>query len=256
MIIGAQLFSVRDTCSTQDGIEATLRAMSAIGYQAVQLSGFPYDAQKTRAAADAFGLTIGITHTPTADLLGNLDKVIADHKAIGAKTVGFGHPKGYLVDRVVQHEKLLADLLPVSERLKKEGLKFAYHNHAMEFADLGGYTTMDVLYESTDWDFILDTGWCCVAGYDVLKAIDKFSDRLEQVHLKDFRAELPTDEKVGQRIVPLYRGEVPLDEIIPALESAGTKIAYVEQDNAPDCGNSWKDMARSFEALKERGWVK
>ena len=59
MIIGAQLFSVRDTCATQEGLNDTLRAMAAIGYQAVELSGFPYDAEKTREAADSFGLKIG-----------------------------------------------------------------------------------------------------------------------------------------------------------------------------------------------------
>ena len=257
MIIGAQLFSVRDTCDSQEGIRSTLRAMAAIGYKSVQVSGFPYDAKETRAAADEFGLTIDLTHTPGPELFGNIDKVIRDHKIMGAEVVGFGYPKGYLDEnKIVEIDRLISDLDPVAKRLKQDGLRFAYHNHAMEFKDQGGFTTMDLLYERTDWDFILDTGWADFAGYDVLKAIDRFADRLQLVHLKDFREALPTDEKGGDRIVPLYQGKTPIDEIMRALEKAGTRIAYVEQDTAPRSGNSWADMRKSFDALKERGWVK
>ncbi len=257
MKIGAQLFSVRDTCDTQEGIRSTFRAMAAIGYRHVQVSGFPYVAEKTREAADELGISIELTHTPLPELFGDLDKVIRDHRIIGANVVGLGYPKTYLDEnRVVKVDSLISDLEPVAARLKNEGLRFAYHNHAMEFKDLGGYTTMDVLYSRTDWDFILDTGWCDYAGYDVLRAIEKFKDRLQLVHLKDFRERISEEEKPGDLIVPLYQGKTPLDAIIPALEKIGTKVAYVEQDTAPRGGNSWSDMRISFDALKERGWVK
>ena len=57
MIIGAQLYSVRDKCGSEEGIKATLKKMKEIGYISVQISGFAYDAQKARDYADEYGLS-------------------------------------------------------------------------------------------------------------------------------------------------------------------------------------------------------
>ena len=91
-------------------------------------------------------------------------------------------------------------------------------------------------------------------GADAVKAVEKYASRLEYVHLKDFRAAKEANEPDGHRIVSLYKGNVPLDSILSALKKAGTKVAYVEQDNAVE-KNSYEEMKNSYEALKERGWT-
>ncbi len=247
MIIGAQMYSVRTMCENEDGIRDTLKKLKQIGYGSVQVSGFPYDAEKLRAYSEEIGIHIGVTHTPVDEILNNTDEVIKKHKLIGADMVGIGFPQGYYDydTKRFDLEKLIRDFTPAVKKLNDAGLKFGYHNHHYEFFDQGGYCAMDVLIERTDWNFILDTGWASHTGADTVALIKKIAPRLQYVHLKDFN---------GPSIVPIYKGNIPVDSIMQALCEAGTKVAYVEQDNAVD-KDCFEEMATSFSGLKAHGWT-
>lgn len=251
MIIGAQLFSVRDVCQSQKQIRDTFRKLREIGYTSVQISGFSYDAEATRAAADEFDLHIGLTHTPIEKILNETDEVIRCHKVLGADVVGIGSPASYVFeDRTVDTDRLIAAFGDPVKKIEDAGLRFAYHNHYMEFKDLGGYNTMDVLFERTNWLFTLDTGWADYAGADAVKAIEKYADRLKYAHLKDF-----TRPEDGSRSITFIgNGVTPIDAIAAALKKAGTQVAYVEQDNAPESGDSIGEMKKSYDSLKAKGW--
>lgn len=147
-------------------------------------------------------------------------------------------------------------LKPAVEKIQAAGLGIGYHNHDIEFLDLGGYCTMDILFEKTNWNFTLDIGWCDVAGADVVAAIRKYAFRLKYVHLKDFREAYECDQNHGDRIVPLYHGLVPLNEAIATLQEVETvEVAYVEQDNASRAEDPYAEMKESIDQLKVRGWV-
>lgn len=253
MLIGAQLFSVRDKCQTKEDVRATFKKMKELGYPSVQVSGFAYDPAATRAAADEFGLTIGLTHNNLADIINKTDEVINLHKILKVDVVGIGYPVGYCDGKTVEAKRLVNDLVEPVKKLNDAGMKLAYHNHYMEFADFGGYNAMDVFYDLTNWNFTLDCGWVDYAGADVEAYIKKYADRLEYVHLKDFTA----PDKDGKRtITPIYTGATPQDLILKTLNEIGTvKVAYVEQDNAPDSGDSWGQMAISSNNLKAKGWM-
>lgn len=256
MKFGAQLFSVNNKCQSAEDILATFKKMKEIGYESVQLSGFPYEAESTRAAADEVGIHIGLSHTPIPDIINNTDEVIRKHLVTGADTVGVGFPAGYLEDGKIKYEELVRDLSPAVKKIQEAGLNFAYHNHHYEFVDLGGFHMMDYLYENTNWNFILDTGWVNYTGTDVLETIRKYKDRLKYVHLKDFRTPNEGPE-TDWGIVALYDGGIDWDAIIRELIDVGTvEIAYVEQDTASKMPDPYGEMEKSFKALKSHGWVK
>ena len=256
MKFGAQLFSINNKCQSAEDIRATLKKMKEIGYDSVQLSGFHYDAEATRAAADEVGIHIGLTHTPIPDIINNTDEVIRKHLITGADTVGVGFPAGYIEDGKIRYEDLVRDLSPAVEKIQAAGLNFAYHNHHYEFFDLGGFTVMDYLYENTNWNFILDAGWVYYTGTDVPATIRRFADRLKYVHLKDFRVPLETAE-TDWGIVSLYEGGIDWDEIIRTLIEVGTtEIAYIEQDTASKRPDPYGEMEKSFRQLVAHGWVK
>ncbi len=263
MIIGAQLYSVRDTCDSQDGIRNTFKAMKDIGYTSVQVSGFAYDPVATRDAAEEFGLHIGLTHVGggIAEIINNTADVIARHKALGVDVVGIGYPGGYLEEidgvRYVLAEKMVSDLSDATKKLNDAGLKLAYHNHALEFASRNGEPLpLDIFFEKTNWNFTFDCGWAAFAGADAPAYIRKYADRLEYVHLKDFHPECEGKQPY-ELITPIYSGSMPTDDIIKALNDVKTvKVAYVEQDNAPTFSSSWEQMKISYDNIKAKGWIK
>jgi len=256
VIIGAQLYSVKAKCTSEEGIRETFKTMKAQGYESVQISGFEYDADKVKLYAEEFNLHVGLTHTAIPKIINETDEVIRLHKIMGADVVGIGYPAGYVEDGIVDVDKLISDLKPAVKKIQAQGLGVGYHNHAIEFFDLGGYCTMDLLFEKTNWNFILDIGWCDVAGADVISAIRKYASRLKYVHLKDFREAHEGDQNHGDRIVPLYHGQVPLDEAIATLKEVGSvEVAYVEQDNASGAADPYAEMKKSIDQLRVRGWV-
>lgn len=257
MLIGAQLYSVCKKCDTEEGIRETIKTMKELGYQSVQVSGFAYDAEKLRSYADEFGMHIGLTHTAAADILNNTDEVIRKHKILGADVVGIGSASGYVNGDIIRIDDFIRDFTPAVEKIQAAGLKFAFHNHYKEFYDLGGYCYMDELYEKTNWNFTLDVGWADFAGVDAVAYINKYKDRLQYVHLKDYREEREGDKAPSSRLVPIYSGLVPMDKIVQALVDVGTvKVAYVEQDNASQTPDPYGEMKKSIEAIKAHGWLK
>ena len=76
--------------------------------------------------------------------------------------------------------------------------------------------------------FTLDTYWVKYGGAEVIPEIERLSGRVPVVHFKDM---LVTED--GERRMSWVGGGNALDfeKIIPAFEKAGTKFAYIEQDN-------------------------
>ena len=255
MKYGAQLFSVRDLCKTNEGLKDVVLKMKSLGYTSVQLSGFDYDATAARKILDDAQMNAGLTHISVQSLINDPDKIISDHKILGADTVGLGYPAGYTNGKTVKIEELISVISDSVKKIQDAGLTFAYHNHAMEFADMGGYRAIDVIFEKTDWNIILDAGWVNVTGTDTVKTIQWLAPRLRYVHLKDFHSYEKDGSKVND-IVPLYCGEVPFDDIIPAFIKAGTEVAYIEQDNANESPDPIACMKTSIDALKKKGWIK
>ena len=100
--------------------------------------------------------------------------------------------------------------------------------------------------ELPELDFILDTYWVKYAGYDYLEYIKRLGGkRLKNVHFKDMRTEPQGD------ICPCGEGVIDFAPVIALCNELGIVNALVEQDNAPDSGDSIGQMAISFNNLKE-----
>ncbi len=259
MIIGAQLYSVRDKFKNNIETYSTLKTIKNIGYKSIQVSGFPYDAKTIRSYADELDLHIGLTHTSLNEIINNTDKVIADHLILGADVVGLGYPHGYVnttTGEITDIKALISDLKEPVQKLNDAGLLFGYHNHSSEFKSVDGIKPIDYIFNETSWQIIFDVGWCDFAGEDTVAYINKLNKRLKYVHLKDFRKPLNDNEPPSERIVPIYSGETPIDEIMIALEKNNVYAVYVEQDTAPNAQNSLDEMKKSINALKIKGWIK
>ncbi len=144
---------------------------------------------------------------------------------------------------------------------KKFGMKIQIHNHAQEFQPFEGSSLMpyDILLAETDPDLVamqLDIGWAIVAGQDVLGMFKKNPGRYELWHVKDVLNTTRMDPKLSQRermqvayVVPVGLGDIDYKPFFANAELAGLKHFYVEQETAPDWGDSMAASRTSYENL-------
>jgi len=245
-IVGAQLYTVRGLMRSPKDIEKTLTRIAAIGYEAIQLSGFKYDPPWMRALCDRLGLQVRLTHG--SDVLGDIEGVIANHKILGCPYVGLGgmDAKYRTADGARQ---FLRDFTPAMEALRAAGLKLQYHNHAWEFGLYGGARFYDVLVGESDpalLGFTLDTYWAHFAGMDVPALARRMKGRLDVCHYKDMT--LVGDHE--QRFAAIGDGNLHWPAIIEAFAFAGTQYAFIEQDDCygkdpvEELARSWRFLAK------------
>ena len=169
--IGAQLFTVREYTKTWEAFEKTLKQVSDIGYQAVQLSGIgPFKAEDIKAACDKYQLVPVCTHRSWDEYCNHLEESIAFHKTIGCDIAGLGampNLRGvFTMDDVIGYVEKMNE---IHDRFQEHNISFAYHNHDVEFIKFNGKWVMDYLIENGKFDFIVDVYWLAHAGVDLLQ---------------------------------------------------------------------------------------
>jgi sugar phosphate isomerase/epimerase len=139
---------------------------------------------------------------------------------------------------------------------QKFGMKILVHNHDQEFEPLAdsSSTTYDVLLAETDpalVTFELDIGWAVFAGQDPIEMFDRNPGRFELWHVKDFSGTVTSGEDGEERpdFTFVGHGDIDYPTIFTYAETAGLKHYYVEQDNAPDTGESLEEAAASYVSL-------
>ncbi|MBP5270099.1 MAG: sugar phosphate isomerase/epimerase [Clostridia bacterium] len=235
MIIGAQLFTVRDYCKTPEDLKQSLKKCADMGYRAVQLSGIcEVDASLLRSWLDEYSLEAPITHTAFGKIADDTDKVIADHKILGARYVGLGSVPDFRksgCDKAV-FDAALEKLAPAIEKIHAAGLKFMYHNHNMEFCRFdGGQLCLDYLtslFPAEKLGVTLDCYWVTAGGGDPVFWLDKLAGRTDCIHLKDMVYYGPES---AVRMAPIGEGNLNHPAILEACERTGVGYAFVEQDH-------------------------
>ena len=80
MVIGAQLFTVRDFAKDLSGFSETLKRVADIGYKVVQVSGTcDYEAEWLRDELKKNGLACVLTHTKPQEIIENTETVCKNH---------------------------------------------------------------------------------------------------------------------------------------------------------------------------------
>ena len=245
MKLGAQFYSIRDNTQTPEDLYRAFKEIKSIGYEIVQMSAIcDIDPKLLKSYSDEFALPITCTHSPYDRIINDTDALINEHKIYGCPTIGLGYmPNEYHGDGIYKFIDTLREPL---RKIKAAGLDFAYHNHAFEFESVDGKLIYDILIdELPELSFIVDTYWIKYAGYDFIEYVNRLgADRIKNVHFKDMK----TDPK-GE-ICPCGEGVIDFAPLIKRCNEMGIENALVEQDNAPDSGNSIGEMKKSYENLK------
>lgn len=250
--IGAQYYTLRDFTKTIEDFEETCRKVKEIGYKTVQISGTPLKAAEMKEVLDKYGLKVVTTHRGFHDFIDNLDEIMDYNRTLGCELCGVGSmPDEYRNSDGV--EKFIQEANIAAKELKKEGLLFGYHNHAFEFAKLGGKRIMDRLIEETDPEavnFIVDTYWLQVGGANPADFIRNLGKRAMAIHFKDLI--INPEKGFTQEMAEIGEGNLDWDAIIKACDEAGAKWALVEQDI---CNRDpFESMKMSYDYLTKKGF--
>ena len=252
--IGIQLYALGDEAKTD--LAGTLKKVAAIGFREIEISGLlGRDPGAVRQIADDTGLKISSVHLgATGDFSVRTDpQRLADAFAIlGARYAVlsmFPIPKGFKVlkgedvaaafTRTAQEggEKIWTDLAQLlNERgalLKAHGIALGYHNHNVEFMQVGQRTAWEIIAQETDPDLVhfeADVGWIASAGIDPVAFFKRYSGRIRQLHVKDVKAGLVPNTILRTDPTEVGSGTVDWARVIPAAYDAGARHFYFEQE--------------------------
>lgn len=213
-----QLYSLREVPTLRQRMEIAAQA----GYTGVEFAGYDGIAgPEMRRLLASLGLRGTGSHIAYDALRDDLDGCVRYCQEAGITSAAC--PGCEMNDRdqaLAQAEFLEA----CAERFGAEGIPFAYHNHAHEFADAGnGETLFDVLLHNTSkLGAELDVFWAAYAGVDPLAFIQTYAGRVPLLHFKEFGAENAN--------VELGRGCLDFAALARAGLAQGTRELIVEQE--------------------------
>jgi sugar phosphate isomerase/epimerase len=117
------------------------------------------------------------------------------------------------------------------EVCRKNGLRFAYHNHDYGFVPVDGQMPQDILMQNTDKslvDFEMDIYWVVAAAQDPIAWIDKYPGRFKLCHIKDRKKEAPLSNRDAS--VDLGTGSIDFKSILKEAGKKGMEHYIVEQE--------------------------
>ena len=164
--IALQLYTVRDR--TAKDFVGTLRELAAMGYRAVELAGFGgLGVTEMRGVLDDLGLRAMGAHVQFAQFEASAEQAAPNWRRSAATTRSclpcrrnFARTRRCCARRRSRFNRWGAVA-------QAAGQRFAYHNHAFEFAPLGNGTAYDIIAGETDPALValeVDLFWAFYGG--------------------------------------------------------------------------------------------
>ena len=227
---GLQLWTVRDELAKDP--KDVLKQIASFGYKHVEsfegAKGMFWGMKNTefKKYISDLGLNIYSSHFGGAD---NFEKKVADAAEIGMKylTMAWEGP-GKTID---DYKKYAEEFNKKGELCKKNGLRFAFHNHDFTFRPMEGQFAQDTLIKGTDStlvDFEMDIYWVVAAGQDPEAWFKKYPGRFRLCHVKDMNKTPGTDN--GKNSVDIGTGSIDFKKVLKTAKENGMQYFIVEQE--------------------------
>ena len=224
---GLQLWTVKEDLAANP--KEVLKKVASFGYKQIE----SFEGKN--------GMFWGLKNTEFKKYLDDLGtKIISSHcnntvdferKAAEAAEIGMK----YLIcpykgpQKSIDDFKKLADEFNASgEICRKNGIRFAYHNHDYSFKPIDGQVPQEVMMNGTDKnlvDFEMDIYWVIAAGEDPKAWFKKHPGRFKLCHVKDL-----AKTATGHESVQIGKGTIDFASILKAGTADGLKYYIVEQE--------------------------
>jgi sugar phosphate isomerase/epimerase len=230
--LGVQLYTVRSVI--ENDLAGTLSAIRRIGYQTVEtyVAEYKMPAKDLGRAIEDAGLKVPSAHFGYNDFESRLEYAIE----LGARCVVCSMIPKTIANSADGYKRGAEQYNLWGEKAKKMGLKFGFHNHNVEFKDYNGVTGFDVLMRYTDPGLVqwqMDCYWVAQAGRDPVEMLRRYGSRIQSLHLKDRKPNVPTSTDTGPDSAHFTEvGEGTLDwvSILKLAAINHIRDMYVEQD--------------------------
>jgi len=225
---GLQLYTLRDDLPKDP--KAVLKQVASYGYK--QLESFEggqgmfwgMSPAEFKTYVGDLGMKIISSH---CDINKDFEKKAADAASIGMK---------YLICPWVGPQKSIDDFKKIADTFnergevcKKNGIRFAYHNHGYSFQTLEGQIPQDVMMDHTNpdtVDFEMDMYWVVNGGADIDAYLKKYGKRFRLCHVKD----RTKGSKEADASCILGQGDIDYPSILKLAKKSGVQYFIVEQE--------------------------
>ena len=249
--LGLQLYSLRN--QFLEDIPRTYRMVRDWGFKYVEggtLSGISLKAQKK--LLDKNGLELISLAVSYEELLSDPNKVIETAKYFKSKYVIVGWIPHDANDIGFDKIKIATDFFNKSGKLlKKEGLRLAYHTHGYEFKHYKNGTLFDYMVQMAKYfTFEMDVFWVKMGDEDPLSLLQKYSDKISLLHLKDRKIGTKSNNSGqvdGDTNVFLGSGDVGVKEIVAEAIKLRIEYLFVEDESQ----NVLTQIPKSLEYLQK-----
>lgn len=258
--LGLQLYSLR--AQTKESTTGALDLAKSYGIREVELAGTGnLTPEKFLEELKSRGLVPVSMHAGHAQLDKDLAAVVRDAKTLGVKFVFCPYPKldkDKLFSEAIA-KQMAADFNRWGEAFKKEGIRFGFHPHGLEFrptAAGNGETVFDILVRETKPEFVcfqMDVFWVYYAGQDPVKLLEKYPNRWATMHVKDMLKGFATGVHTGgtppTAKVTVGTGQIDYPSILRAAQKIGVQHYFLE-DETPTPLQCIPDSFKYLRALK------
>lgn len=226
--IGLQLYTLRDVLPKDP--KGILKQVAGFGYKQIEsyegAQGMFWGMSNTdfKKYMDDLGMTIISSHCDTTK---DFEKKATDAAAIGMKYLIY--PWEGAGKKIDDYKKFAEDFNKKGEICKKNGIRFAFHNHDFTFRTLEGQFAQDILLNNTDpalVDFEMDIYWVVTAKQDPEAWLKKYKNRFRLCHIKD-RTKNSTETA---DTCTLGEGIIDYSKILKTAKQNGMQYFIVEQE--------------------------
>jgi sugar phosphate isomerase/epimerase len=227
---GIQLYTLREDIPKDP--KGVLKSLASFGYKQVEsFEGsqgmfWGMTNKEFKAYMDSLGMSIVSSH---CNINKDFEKKAAEAGEIGMK---------YLICPYVGPQKTLDDWKRLADQFnasgqicKKNGIRFAYHNHGYSFQPQEGQLPQDIMMQNSDAalvDFEMDIYWVITGGANPEEWMKKYPNRFRLCHVKDRGRQY--DAKEADASVDLGTGSIDYPTILKAAKSYGMQYHIVEQE--------------------------
>jgi sugar phosphate isomerase/epimerase len=226
--VGVQLYTVRG--EMQQGLATTLERVAAIGYEEVEFAGyFGFAPAEIRKMLADVGLRAPATHIPPAFEDDAWREILDDAAEAGHTYVVVPSIPEAMRSSLDAWRRTGEVMTRVAEQARGSGLRFGYHNHAVEFTEMEGRVPFDGFLEASDPGLVeleLDLFWTIHGGADPVSLFKRWPGRVKMVHVKDRTA-------TGD-MVDVGAGVIDWAPLLAQARLGGVEHFFVEHDQPED----------------------